>query len=209
MSNPIKFVYSSWLLIAVIMHKFGLRDNTWLKTTFLRSIVGGATKIEIESRTEKFVMSLIANEIRPGAQMAIDRHRDAGDYLLLVTASFDFYVEKLASLLGFDDIIATKPEWDSQDRLTGGIDGANCYGAEKLHRVIGYIERWRQQPFTVAYTDHYSDEPLLEWADKAVVVNPEPTLRGIANKKDTMCRTGIRVPLKKIWTDSNEKDAIL
>jgi HAD superfamily hydrolase (TIGR01490 family) len=183
LSSPSKVVHSSWLPIAFLMHKFGLRDNAWLKTTFLRSIAGGATKREIESCTQRLVGQLIDSRIRPGAKLAIKRHRDAGDTLLMVTASFDFYAEKMASLLGFDDIIATKSEWDSNDRLTGGIDGGNCYGAEKLNRAIRYVERLEQNTYTVAYADHYSDVPLLEWVDRAVAVNPEPRLLGIALDK--------------------------
>jgi HAD superfamily hydrolase (TIGR01490 family) len=182
-NNPRKGLNMCWLPIAVLMHKLGLRDNTWLKETFLRSIAGGATKQEIEYSVEHFVTRLIRKGIRPGAKLAIERHRKAGDFLLLVSASFDFYVEKIALLLGFDDIIVTKSEWDSLGRLTGRIDGSNCYGYEKLIRVIGYIECYVQQPYTVAYTDHCSDVPLLEWVDRAVAVNPEPALRDIALKK--------------------------
>jgi HAD superfamily hydrolase (TIGR01490 family) len=182
-NNPLKGLNMCWLPLAVLMHKLGLRDNTWLKVTFLRSIAGGATKHDIEYGVEHFVTRLINNGIRPGAKLAIERHRKAGDFLLLVSASFDFYVEKIALVLGFDDIIVTKSEWDSQGRLTGRIVGSNCYGSEKLIRVISYIECYGQQPYTVAYADHYSDIPLLAWVDRAVAVNPEAALRDIALKE--------------------------
>jgi HAD superfamily phosphoserine phosphatase-like hydrolase len=100
-----------------------------------------------------------------------------------VSASFDFYTEKIAALLGFDDIITTKSEWDSKNRLTGGIDGCNCYGTEKLHRVLGYFDCHKVKPYTVAYADHHTDIPLLKWADRAVAVNPEPKLLSIALKE--------------------------
>jgi hypothetical protein len=55
LNSPSKVIFSSWLPIAVLMHKIGLRDNTWLKTVFLRSIAGGASKLEIETLSERFV----------------------------------------------------------------------------------------------------------------------------------------------------------
>jgi HAD superfamily hydrolase (TIGR01490 family) len=180
---PLKALSACWLPLAFVMFKLGLRDNSWLKATFLRAIAGGATKHEIDSIVDGFVAHLIKNKIRPGAKLAIQKHRDAGDTLLLVSAGFDFYAEKIASLLGFDDIIVTKSEWDSEGRLTGRIIGSNCYGPEKLYRVTGYIEYRKLKPYTIAYADHHSDVPLLAWADRAVIVNPEPALRVIASKE--------------------------
>ena len=181
--NPGRILKSIWLPFALALHKLGARDNSWLKKVFLHSIAGGASREAIERCSDRFLRDIFANEIRPGAKLVIRRHREAGDFLLMATASFDFYAQRLGEYLGFDDIIATNSKWNLAGQLTGSIDGNNCYGAAKLARVNSYIDLWEKRPYTVAYTDHHSDTSLLAWADQPVVVNPKPTLLEIAIKE--------------------------
>ena len=162
---------------ATIPYYLGMRDNTWLKATFLKTVLGGVSRGEIDAWTERFIGHLLAAEIRAGARRALDRHRRAGDTLILATASFDFYVEPLAERLGMDGVICTKAGWDDHDRLTGEIVGDNCHGARKLRLVQAYLQASGHDGSVTFYSDHHSDEHLLRYVDSPITVNPTARLR--------------------------------
>ena len=66
------------------------------------------------------------------ALAAIRRHRDGGHYLVLMSASVDFYVPEFGRQLGFDHVISTEVRWDG-DRLDGTLTSPNRRGMEKAH----------------------------------------------------------------------------
>ena len=79
--------------------------------------------------------------------------------------------------------------------ISNKIDGENCYGAEKLRMVSLWLETQnigRGQCSIAAYSDHPSDAPLLDWADKAYAINPG------ASFAETAARQG--------WTILNFRD---
>jgi phosphoserine phosphatase len=51
--------------------------------------LGGASQREVESWTQVFVDRLLAGGLRREAQQALENHRQHGDLLVLMTASFD------------------------------------------------------------------------------------------------------------------------
>jgi HAD superfamily hydrolase (TIGR01490 family) len=162
-----------------------MRDNSWLKQTFLQAVTGGAERAEIHEWVQGFVERILAKEVRPGARDTIRRHKGAGHHLIMVTASLDFYVEELGKRLGFDTVICTRSAWDAGERLTGYLDGDNCYGAVKLELVNEYFRQKRShsQWYTLGYSDHHSDLPLLSWVDEAIAVNPTGKLLDIAKQR--------------------------
>ncbi len=185
--NPVRILRASWLPIAVFMHKASLRDNSWLKEVFLRSIAGGMSRPMFEQWCQDFVRKILLNHIRPGAHEVIREHREAGHKLVLMTASFDFYTSHIAQALGFDELIATQAKWSESDTMTGLIDGKNCHGLEKVSRIESYIDNDRRDLVVIAYSDHHSDIPLSKWVDQFIAVNPTGRLRDYASS------TGMKV----------------
>jgi len=181
---PVRLFRCGFLPIAVILHKTGLKDNTWLKETFLRTIAGKISKAQLDNCTDHFLKHLLQHGIRSKALLQIQNHSQANHHLVLASASFDFYVEKLGQLLGFNTIICTRSAWDEQNRLSGEIDGYNCYGINKLNRLIDSFDQNRTDLFLIGYTDHHSDKPFLDWVDSAIAVNPTSQLRQIAIKSN-------------------------
>ena len=79
---------------------------------------------------EPFVRDTIAQRCFADALATIRRHRDAGHYLVLMSASVDFYVPEFGRQLGFDQVISTGVRWNG-DRLDGTLTTANRRGEEK------------------------------------------------------------------------------
>lgn len=167
------------LVVAVALHWSGRRDNTWLKCTFLHRVLGGRRRAELEHWTDRFVDDIVGRSLRPQALDVIAAHRRAGDHLVLMTASLDVYALPIGRRLGFEQVIATRTAVDGAGRLTGDLDGGNCYGAEKLVRAQAVVDDLGGKVSTVVYTDHHSDIDLLRWAQKPVAVHPTRRLRNL------------------------------
>lgn len=175
--HPARWPASLPLPLAVLRHKSGRRDNHWLKTTFLGAIVGGLERPPLEAWSAQFLDTLIARGLRRRARATIERHRLAGDRLVLASASPDLYVEPLAAALGFDDVVCTRLAVDERGRPTGDLDGGNCYGPAKVERLAAILGARPPQTSLTVYTDHHSDLGLLRLATHPVAVNPTRALR--------------------------------
>jgi HAD superfamily hydrolase (TIGR01490 family) len=159
-----------------------VKNNSWLKQTFLRLIVGGTARAQLDEWTEEFNSRLMKNGLRTSALRAIEHHRQAGHCLIMATASFDFYVERLAEQLGFDHVMCTQTEWTERGTLTGNIAGRNCYAEEKVRRLQTHFGAHRQDWYIHGYTDHHSDVSFLAWVDRPVAVNPTRRMFGLAKQ---------------------------
>jgi phosphatidylglycerophosphatase C len=160
--------------MAMLGYKATLYRRIALKNLGMRLFVGGivdgqtATKIAAE-----FAMHILATNIAPGARQAIKADQSAGAMLLMATAASELYAGDVATALGFADCLSTRQARNDHGAVLAQIDGENNYGAEKLRRVEAWVaaQGWqRTQLHITAYSDHISDAPLLNWADKAVLV---------------------------------------
>ena len=184
--HPWRCLRTIGLPIAFMRFALGYKDNGWLKERFLSAFLGGISHARLDPWVDVYVKRVLANGLRPGAVQAIGRHRAAGNHLVLATASLDFYVEAIGAELGFNRVISTGADWTPSRTLSGNFATANCYGAEKLRRVSEIYQSERQGRPVVAYSDHHADLPLLRWADRAVAVNPTPTLAAAASNDMTI-----------------------
>ncbi|MBU8541461.1 HAD family hydrolase [Falsiroseomonas tokyonensis] len=166
--------------------RFGLRaiTNSDLKAAYLDAILGGRPRSALAALAADFAAHRLAHELKPAALQAMQRHRQAGDALLLASASLDLYVEPIAARLGFDAVVSTRVAWTAEDRLAGSLDGDNLRGAPKLAAVRALLaKRFPTARDFVAYSDHESDIPLLAAAGSAVAVDPTATLRRVAHER--------------------------
>src|SRR5436190_8596563 len=67
-------------------------DRAALKQSLLRATLRGTPRAELQSAAVNFVADTIAKRCFADALVTIRRHRDAGHYLVLMSASVDFYV---------------------------------------------------------------------------------------------------------------------
>src|SRR4051812_19213820 len=110
------------------------RDRGALKQSLLRATMRGMPRAGLEALSRVFVADKIATGCFRDALDTIRRHRDAGHYLLLMSASVDFYVPEFARQLGFDRTICTEVLWNGE-RLDGTLTSANRRGEEKARCV--------------------------------------------------------------------------
>jgi len=117
------------------------------------------------------------------AEELITKHKDQGDFLLIITATNRFITQPIADRLGVDDLLATEPEVIGE-QYTGEITGIPCYQEGKVKRLDQWLEN---NPHSMQdsffYSDSHNDLPLLEKVTNPVAVDPDDTLKAHAEKK--------------------------
>ena len=181
--SPQRWYVAPLLAWAVLMFVAGRRDNSWLKSYFLRWIVGGRTQRAIDPWVDTYVERVLRREVLPAARAELARLRQSGVRLVLASASPDIYVEPLGRRLGFEHVVCTRVARLADGRWSGALEAGNCYGAEKKRRVERYLaargERLRDVAF---YSDHHSDLPLFEAAGQRFAVNPTSAMTDLARR---------------------------
>lgn len=150
------------------------RDRGALKGAAIRTILGGLPRERIDRWSEQFVRQLLPAGLFAEALAAIAQHRKNGDRLLLMSASADLYVPRIAQALGFDEVICTQVRWRSDGRLDGRLASANRRDEEKRRCLAQVIER--DSPDRIyAYGNAGSDYAHMALASEAYMVNgPAP-----------------------------------
>lgn len=132
---------------------------------------------------EQFVRERIQPLLSDPSRALVNRHRNAGHTLLLVTATNDFLTAPIAEMLDIEHLLATPLEM-SDGAFTGRTAGPPCFREGKLF----YLERWladnrgdlSQSWF---YSDSHNDLPLLERVGNPVAVDPDDILRELATER--------------------------
>jgi HAD superfamily hydrolase (TIGR01490 family) len=135
---------------------------------------------------EAFMREVIFPAIKPQALELVQSHRNAGDELVIVTATNEFITRPIADVFGVDHLIAVELERDPSGWFTGEIQGIASFRGGKVDRVGQWLAQrglgWSDVSSTF-YSDSTNDLPLLEKVDTAVATNPAPALREIAQAR--------------------------
>jgi phosphatidylglycerophosphatase C len=177
--RPLRLLRLSGVIPAAIRFLFD-RDRAALKQSLLRRTLRGMTRDELQPQCVRFVSDTIERGCFQDAKAMIRRHRDAGHYLVLMSASVDFYVPEFGRQLGFDRVISTGVRFDG-DVLDGTLTTPNRRGDEKARCFEALLaERGDQQTF--AYGNSGADLPHLRLARHGVLVNGSLAARRAAAK---------------------------
>jgi phosphatidylglycerophosphatase C len=153
-------------------------DRAALKQSLLRATLRGTPRNELAAASVEFVRDTIERRCFHDALTAIRRHREAGHFLVLMSASVDFYVPEFGRQLGFDQVISTGVAWNG-DYLDGTLTTPNRRGAEKA-KCLRELVAERRDGETFAYGNAASDLPHLALAKHGLLVNGSVAARRAA-----------------------------
>ncbi len=141
------------------------------------------TPAQLRHWHHEFMQECIEPMMLPKAAALLQQHRDAGDFLLIITATNSFVTAPIAERLGVDALLATEPE-QVGDRFTGRVAGIPCFQHGKVERLTQWLE---QSSHSLAgssfYSDSCNDLPLLEQVEHPCAVNPDERLGRIAAER--------------------------
>lgn len=125
---------------------------------------------------EQFVKEKIRPLIPQTSLDLIDKHRQQGDTLMIITATNYFVTSPIAKLLGIPHLLATKPE-RNEHGYTGKIVGTPTFQAGKVSNLMSWLKENNETlDKSWFYSDSHNDLPLLEKVTYPIAVDPDITL---------------------------------
>lgn len=106
------------------------------------------------------------NLLYQDAVKQIKQHLYRGDEIVVISASIDNWVKPFAESLGINQVLGTQLELSGTGHLTGRFATANCYGEEKVKRLLQLYPD-RTQYRLVVYGDSRGDKELLAFSDES------------------------------------------
>ena len=108
--------------------------------------------------------SLLVDKISyPKAIKALQEHKISGDTTVIISASIENWIKPWAEKTGVDRILSTQIEVNN-GLLTGHFLTKNCYGQEKINRLLMEFPN-RNEYRLVVYGDSRGDRELIDFAD--------------------------------------------
>ena len=151
---------SPWLI------GFALRliPNHVAKQKLLSSTLKGRAVAEMDDWTDRWLAQDFPGQLQSWTMARLAEHQQAGHCCVMVSASPDIYLKRVAHQLGFDALLCTEMAIEN-GRLTGFMKTPNCHGEQKVLR----LKAWMAERFGVysgaqvayAYGDTSGDKPML------------------------------------------------
>ncbi len=140
----------------------------------------GQTEDRLAVLAEDLFEEVLLPAIYPGTPRLLDEARRAGCRIVLCTGALDITMRPLARHLGADDLIATRMHFVG-GVATGRVVPPIIEGAHKALVVRDYcVREGLALEASHAYSDSFSDYPMLAVVGHPTAVNPDLRLRGVA-----------------------------
>jgi HAD superfamily hydrolase (TIGR01490 family) len=152
-------------------------------TEFYLGLMAPHDMTRLRALRDRWIAEQVRPAITPAARLIVERHREAGDRIVMSTGVFRFIAEPQAAEFAIADVIATEAE-QVGDRFTGRVAGIANSREGKVERLQAWLalrgERLDGFRDVWVYADSINDLPLLSHATRPVAVNADATLSATA-----------------------------
>ena len=138
----------------------GVVSNTQAKQALSAKFFAGISEVDFAKYCATFLSSL-ESICLDSALSRIEWHKDRGDIVVVVSASFEEYLRPFCEKLGIG-LIATKLEVQN-GVLSGRFASKNCYGEQKVERIKQEYDLSKYGEIYV-YGDSKGDKQMLTLA---------------------------------------------
>jgi HAD superfamily hydrolase (TIGR01490 family) len=135
---------------------------------------------------QRFMDEVIRPAIRPQALELVERHRRAGDRLMVITATNEFVTRPIVELFGITEMISVELARDANGWYSGEIKGVPSMREGKVQRLQQWLAGQGLDFDSVEatfYSDSANDLPLLGRVQHPVATNPDARLRDHARQQ--------------------------
>ncbi len=139
-------------------------SNRQLKEILIAHFFYGQPFSDLENKGREFAEKVVPVLCRKAAIKSLKWHLAQGHRCIIVSATFEFYFGDWANKMDVEHILCSKLELDRKGRITGNLEGENCFGPEKVRRLQAYLGP-RDQYILYAYGDSSGDREMLAMAD--------------------------------------------
>jgi len=156
------------------------RVNRKVFNELFYSYYEGQSEDRLETLAEELFEDVLRPAIYKGTPRLIEESRRAGCRIVLVTGALDFTVEGLARHLRADDLLANRMHF-VDGVATGRVVPPLIEGAHKAQAIRDYcLRHGLSLDRSHAYSDSFSDYPMLAVVGHPAAVNPDLRLRNVA-----------------------------
>ncbi len=151
----------------------------------LATILKGLKKDELREIFEWIVSNYVMKLLRPDIMALLEGHRKEGHTTMLLSGSFNDFLEIIKQTLGVDYAVGTKIEL-VKDSCSGKIVGHLCFGLNKAQLLKEFISQAKLNidfGLSFAYADSIIDIPILEMVGNPVAVYPDKRLLNVAQRR--------------------------
>ncbi len=140
----------------------------------------GQSQDRLLTLADELFEKVLRPAVFPGTTRLLEEARRAGCRVVLCTGALDFTVRHLADHLGADDLIANRMHF-VDGFATGRVVPPIVEGAHKAVAIRDYCRReGLALDESFAYSDSFSDYPMLAVVGHPAAVNPDLRLRSVA-----------------------------
>jgi HAD superfamily hydrolase (TIGR01490 family) len=141
----------------------------------------GISKDRLHILADEAFDTVLKANLYPNAKDLVARCRDEGHDVVLISGALDFLMTRLADHLGATHVIANRLEI-KDGFATGRLLRPVVAGPEKARLVREHArERGHDLDECFAYSDSYSDVPMLSVVGHPAAVNPDAKLARLAH----------------------------
>ena len=145
----------------LVLMKLGVYPNWKAKQKVFAHFFKGMSIDDFDALCQEFAASS-KHLLRPKGIEAINKAQSEGSEVLIVSASIDNWVQPFFANV---KVLGTQIEV-VDGKLTGRFLTKNCYGQEKVNRILT-LHPNRQDYHLTAFGDSKGDKELLAWADES------------------------------------------
>ena len=138
---------------------------------------------ELNELHKEFMQDVILPLMGNKAKALVDKHREAGHTLMIITATNSFITRPIANAFGIDNLLATEPKI-VDGRYTTEVEGIPCFHQGKVERLNDWLAKNNENlDGSYFYSDSHNDLPLLEKVTFPVAVDADEKLEQIAKQR--------------------------
>lgn len=152
------------LLPLLVLMKLHLYSNSKAKERLFSFCFRGWSYADFKACGQRFAAKVDTFR-RDDVCQLLQQHLQRGDRVYVVSASIEEWVRPWCELHGIHNVMGTQVETDADGRLTGRFSSKNCYGQEKVNRLL-QAEPHRDTYYLYAYGDSSGDTAMLNFANK-------------------------------------------
>lgn len=174
--------YSKLLLTVPVLLGLDFYSRRLFNEVFFREYAG-MKKEWLGGLAERLFEEVIRPTIHPGAKALVDSDREGGFRPVLVTGELDFALGPVVRHFGFDNLICNSLVY-KDGAATGEVLRPLIAENEKVAAMARLGHEYHvEMGQSKAYSDSFSDAPMLEAVGIPAAVHPDRRLKRIARQR--------------------------
>lgn len=136
---------------------------------------------------DEYMAEFIEPIVLPKALELVQKHKDAGDRVMIITATNTFITRPIGLRYGIDTLLGTEGEIVN-GRYTGEVAGTPTFQEGKVIRLNAWLKENNETlEGSFFYSDSHNDLPLLKSVETPIVVDGDETLLAYAKEHGWNC----------------------